>query len=310
MDRRRIGMLVLVVLALAAVVVPGIAGRAVPGRPVAAVVPPPPQTGDCLVGLTGLSHATYVDDTDTRIKYPWATYGACSGPIVGEVTSVDPTAHPLATATIGTYQSASSLCELAEVNYVGSVGPFDPATITTPGIGWQTVINIASLSIGPTPLQRAAGQSWTACIGATGDNTTYRGRIGGALDRGVLPPIFASCWAAFRAPERPQSCVIPHPLEIIATTEVFGVQQSVAQINKSCLGMAGRAMRTADPGKGGRLKIGVYVLEEPLYDRLTPLTTAALRQGNYQLSCVASVAEPDQLVGTIIGLGDKPLPLA
>ncbi len=303
-------MLLLVVVAFAAVIVPGVSGRRVFGSAVPAAVPPAPATADCVTAISPLPPVDVDTDESARTSYPSAVYGNCSGPIIGEVMSIDLTEHPLARATIGSYQHASSECELSEVNYVGSIGPFDPATITTPGIAWQADVSVQSLAIGPSALQRAAGQSWTACVGATPDRSPYRGRIGDALVDGVLPPAFATCWRSMMSSTEQQvaemkvPCATPHPVEIIALTEIFDARTTPAQVNKSCVGMASRAFRTADPTRGGRLKIAAYSFTSSW---LEPLTTVAAGSGF--LGCVASVDDPARLTGTLIGIGSKPLPI-
>lgn len=309
-DRRWAGLLLLIVVGLAAVAVPHLAGRRLAGSAVAAVVPSPPAVGDC---VTSLSPTPVIDQQSTDgapITYPDATYGPCSGIVLGEVMSLDVSVHPPQSTTVAGYLRVEAACGLDQVNYVGSIGPFDPATILTPGIAWRASAFVDSVPVGPGPLQRAAGQTWTACVGATSTRTPYRGRILNALSSGTLPPTYAVCWKSLRVSTDQQvddqltSCAARHPIEILATTEIIDPTTTTTQVLRSCLGLAGRAMRTSDPTRGGILRIAVYSMDG--YS-VRPLTSVALLAGS--VGCIASVAPPLGLVGTLIGLGDKPAPV-
>ncbi len=305
-----VGALVLALVALAAISVPGVIGRRLIGSPVAQTIPAPPSVGDCVTAISPVPPIDPGGDVDIAAAYPSASFGSCTGPIVGEVMSVDPSAHAFGNTTLASYELAGSVCELSEVNYVGSIGPFDPATITTPGIAWQADVTVESVAIGPTALQRAGGQSWTACLGATPDRSAYRGRISGALAGGVLPPAFATCWRSLKSATEQQTedqqipCSRPHPIEVIALTQITDATTTTAQVSKSYLGMAARALRTSDPTRGGRLKIAAYSMDG---SSVLPLTTAAMFQG--YLGCIASVGPPNRLDNTLIGVGSKPLPI-
>lgn len=310
MNRRTIGVALLVAVAITATIVPGVIGHQVSGSPAPEPIPPAPGVGTCLTAVSPPPPATEDTNPSARITYPSAEFGSCDGAVVGEVMSVDLTEHPLAKATIGTYQAASATCELDQVNYVGSIGPFDPATITTPGIAWQADVSIASVSIGPTALQIAGGQSWIACVGAARDRTAYRGRLQGALSGGVLPSTFATCWRSLaetdssEIDDRELTCAGPHSIEVIAETEIIGPDVDPGRINSTCLGMASRALRTDDPTRGGLLQIAAYALD----DRAAVLVGSNPRTGGF--ACIASVAEPHRLTGTVIGIGSKPLPIS
>lgn len=309
MDGRRIGALLLVVVAVAGVVVHGVTARSVTGTPVATVVPGAPVVGACVVTLSPSPNGR----GNTRVDYPYATFGRCDGPIVGEVMAVDPTHHDLARTTVSQYREASSLCELPEVTYVGSIGPFDPASLATPGIGigWMSQVTVESVSIGPTPLQRAAGQQWTACVGASRNRTTYTGTIASALTVGTLPPELATCWRTLVSSTEQQvtdpevACSQPHSVEILALTQIIDPTTTPAEVAASCLGMASRTLQTSDPTVAGRLRITAYSMDG---SSVMPVNQVNMLAGF--TGCVASVPAPERLLGTVIGLGSNPLPLA
>jgi hypothetical protein len=310
-DRRWAGLVLLIVVALAAVTLPHLGGRRVGGSAVVTVVPGAPQVGSCVTALSPAPSIQLDDAPDqTSITYPYAVYGSCDGVVAGEVMSLSNANRSPVGTTVGSYLRAGAACQLDEVNYVGSIGPFDPVTIAKPGIAWQAAAFVDSVLVGPDSLQRAAGQTWTACIGATPDRVPYRGRIANALTTGVLPPTFAICWKALPVSTDPQvddqltSCTTPHPVEVLATTQIIDDTTTTAQVDASCLGFASRAMRTADPTRGGVVRISAYSVGA---DSVRPLTTPALMVG--YIECIASVAAPQALVGTLIGLGDRPAPI-
>ncbi len=305
-----VGIFVLALVACVAVAAPGVVGRQLAGAPIPAVIPDPPEVGQCVTGISTMPAVDDVGDVDIPVDYPSAQFGSCTGPIVGEVMSVDLTQHELSRTTVASYQLAGSACELSEVNYVGSVGPFDPATITTPGIAWQADVTVESVAIGPTHLQAGGGQSWTACVGAAHDRSRYRGTLRSALSSGVLPPTFATCWKSLKSATEQQIeeqqvlCSTPHPIEVLALTQITDATTTTQQVTKSCLGMASRALRTADPTRGGQVRIAAYSMDG---SSVLPLTSAAMFQG--YLGCIASVDPPDRLTDTLIGIGSKPLPI-
>ena len=309
MDRRLAGLALLAVACLTLVVFPNFRGRPIGGFAVAVDVPPPPQTGQCLTTLSTVPQ----DDgsqSDPRVVYPTATFGACVSGVLGEVMSVDPRGFPAVPPTISTYTAASAQCEFSEVNYVGSIGPFDLTNPNVPSLAWQASVTIQSVSIGPSSLQRRAGQMWTACIGTTADSARYSGRIADALTKGSLPPTYATCWGskpastALRTDSALASCAAPHSVEILGTTQVIDASTTVAQVQRSCVGFAARAMRTADPTRGGELTIQAYSMDGA---SVMPLSSAELTAGF--LGCLATVDPPHQLVGTLIGLGDHAVPI-
>ena len=294
---------------LSVLVIPNLSGRPVAGSATAIYVPAPPQAGQCVTQLSAVPQ----DDggqNDPSVEYPIASYGPCGASVVGEVMSVEPKTLATPPVALSAYTRAGAECELAMVNYVGSIGPFDLTNPNTPSIAWQTTVTIQSVSVGPTDLQQRAGQTWTACIGTTSDDARYKGRIADALTRGTLPPTYALCWGSVPASTQQQNdtsvrpCAEPHTAEILGTTQITDPKTTAADVQRTCRGFAARAMRTADPTRGGALTIVAYSMDGT---SVLPLTAVELTSGF--LGCLAVVAAPHQLVGTVIGLGDRPAPV-
>ena len=100
-------------------------------------------------------------------------------------------------------------------------------------------------------------------------------------------------------------CSTPHPVEVLAVTQITDAKTTIGQVSKSCLGMASRTLRTPDPTRGGRVVIAAYSMDG---SSVLPLTAAALFQG--YLGCIAAVRSPNLLNDTLIGISSRPLPIA
>ena len=311
MNRQMLGLLVLSA-GIAILIASGANGSPIPGSPIAVQVARAPTAGTCVSSITP-SRATALappspDDQDVGdngpVTYPAAKVSSCGGAVVGEVMSVDQSRHDFARETVGSYQAANSSCEIEQVLYVGSIAPFDT---NEPGVIWLADVSMDSFVIGPDSEQRAVGQTWTACVVTTGDGALYRGRLKGALSAGTLPAQFATCWRSWkqtdasRADDRPVSCALAHSIELLALTQITDARVTPAQVQTSCLKMASRAMRVNDPTYAGRIDVRAYVQDG------TSMRPETAHSGD-GIACVASLSKPKQLVGTLIGLGDKPLP--
>jgi hypothetical protein len=163
--------------------------------------------------------------------------------------------------------------------------------------------------IGPDPVQRANGQHWTACVVGSSDGSAYQGSLRNALTTGTLPAGFGSCWSSTvlsaRGPTTDPGvpCDRPHPIELLGTTDLVDrVQTDVVQ--DACDVFAGRVLRTADPTHDGQILLQVLGLDgRPVI--LAP--SAEYLQGRF-VACIATAQSGSNFTGSLIGLGDKPLP--
>src|SRR5690242_18333921 len=125
MTRRWWGMILLAAVLTAAIVVPSVTGRRVAGEPVAGAVAGPPSSGDCVTWIADPwsrfdNPAPQIDDV---FAYPTATVGPCTGPIAGEVVSVNPGAAPPSRISATDYLSQISQCPIDAIAYTGSIAP-------------------------------------------------------------------------------------------------------------------------------------------------------------------------------------------
>ena len=101
------------------------------------------------------------------IDFPTAHFGPCDGAVVGEVASID-TALPPERIDANDYQNAVAQCALDAIGYLGSIPPVVGRGVGQPGILWTSVLSFRYTQIGPTDVQRAAGQQWSGCATLVG----------------------------------------------------------------------------------------------------------------------------------------------
>lgn len=294
-DRRRLtGLAVIAVAVIAMMLVAAGRHRVVDG---AAVVPPPPQIGDCV--------STAITDQEwqgmNEGKVPVLVSAPCEGARAGEVVSVDDqrayTQRDCWTPTLG---------------YLGvpaTTGPFSESETT-----WQTRTVVMSYTFGPSPLQVAAGQLWSACVVLGIDTEDFRPlpleesardaatRGGTAFDR------FAICSDA-PSPTEFTACGGPHRYEMVADAIALG--PSEADSLESCQALVSELTGMQDPSANGRLRVELTAYR---YDdgggSLLKADYLQARAAGGGVTCTVSPAAPDKmLTSTLVGLGKRPLPI-
>lgn len=302
-DRRWFGVVVVVGVLLAAVVGANPLTRRVAGDPAPVTVSGAPSIGDC---VTSLPTAERGADLDGTIDYPSAEYGPCNNPIVGEVSSVDQAIAPARQITGAEYWPLSAQCALDAIGYTGSIPPVVNQGGGRPGILWTPSLSFDYLPVGPSAVQRALGQHWSACVVGAVDATPYLGQLHQVLTGGVLPAVFGSCWpSAYLRSANQIPCDQPHPVELLGTTVLGGTSISTADVMAACVVYAGRVLRTADPTRQGVIALDVAGFDRVFEIQPTDDTNLAGRD----VSCYAKAPTGSRFNGTLVGIGDGPLPL-
>jgi len=250
------------------------------GQPVAAPVAAAPAVSDCVTVLsrTGLRRAAQ------------ATVATC-GPdavVVGEVAALlapaDRLDGPLRAV-------ATSRCRQLTASYPGRLDP----VVNGPGsfsLTWASAVTTGIEVIGPNRRQRAAGQTWRACVVTAPGGAGYRGRLGGSLTGGGLPAPFGACYRSFAPSDDARvPCISPHRLELLATAVTR--RTPLPAIDSSCRSYAARALRSADLTRAGALAVQVFSPTSSPFG----LSTCAIR-----------FADGRARSGSVIGLGSAPLP--
>lgn len=320
--RRSLGAAIVV---LAVLVIAGLnqwSGDAISGTPIA-VWPKPPPVGSC------------VDIEGGFAVVP------CKGPHDGEVTMAHDALDPIVTDTAR--DPIYDACDRAAASYLGRGAAGAPIAGTG---GWRSLGPAYSTQpVNAPPAERAGVYGWQVCVIRPAPPVRYTGSVRHASASGT-PGAYRTCWDVGGSAV---SCTLPHTTEVLAigapggpqladqpaasqqpdpsTAPVSGggsaggadeqaqraAQRAAAlaqqlilareQFAHQCVTAAARMIGVADPSYAGQLTVAV-------------LPAAAGEQGDAALpvtdgqDCVIQAAEGAQLVGSVIGWGDRPPPLA
>jgi hypothetical protein len=312
MDRRAGGIAMLILVLLAAAIVPNIATRVVSGRPEPAPVPGPPAIGDC---VTSVPPGLFSGAGSKYLVVPPMQYGNCSEGHYGEVTAVLPHV-PLQRNPIqidrGSGYELWNLCPTAGLEYAGLT---DPATGNAADpAAWIPSLNAGFVFAGPDARQKASGQTWGACVltaaGAVEDQPLqYSGSARGSVNGGRLPWMFGACTADTTENASQVPCTERHGVQILAQAELTTSDTSSTTRLADCAQVARRVTRMPDPTAGGRLVLAVRV---DRYDAAgdPSRSTGPLRKSETQYgTCTIATAGAATLHGSLFGLGADPVPL-
>lgn len=312
MDRRRwIGALVLVVALAGAVMVPAVVdGRRVAGQGRPVVFPDRPTAGSCLTALAGGSSG---GSSAQVVPLDDVTVGPCAGEVRGQIVGLldEPGDDTVGSRRDPCFRAAADSVGL---EYIGR-RPTLPEAPRTAGASWAPFLGFTVTRVVPGDAASRGGQRWVACVARPADGGGYSGRLDGAYTAGrSLPAPFATCWSLGRAAsdgapavdlDRGATvlpCDEPHPAELLAVARV-GDRSTTSReaMQAGCEAMAGVMMRVDDPTRGGALAV---VLDPVSSDGASRPTDP------WTLNCFVVATGGRQLVDTVVGWGDRPLPLA
>ena len=315
MDRRLVGALLVVVVLSAAIVLPPlVAGSRIAGSASPIDLPDPPSVGECLLNpLPATNGRDLADGTtggltgypaDLSDAAPVAAFGPCEGAVSGEVVQVvnaggDPPARRMAAS------AADQGCRSATAGYTGLLDVIRQFTGPTAGmdvVRWDPTVNVRHVWVQPDAVQRAAGRTWLACVVTPARPVRYQGRVAGAFAGRSLPDQFGVCWLQtdVSAAVTFVDCSEPHRSELVSIGSVSGHSDVAASdVSASCERLAARIVGRDDPTAGGVLTVGVDPEELPA--RLTSGRTI-------DITCFLTSTNDRRLVGTLVGLGDRPVP--
>lgn len=318
-SRRLVGLGVLAAAVLLLAAGAALGRPAVNGVAVAPPIDPPPQVGDCLFAGPGGPWGVR-DDQGAYRQNPFARrFGPCQGEWFGEVVDVRSGAQMTQDLVSDRgLATAGAACAVAEREYLAAP---DLSAVTGT---WQTTVLSDSVPIGPDPRQYAAGQAWQACLltppqwttegrsvvdGVDGRTGTTRDRLAGGWSDPDIRTRLGRC-EDFGAGDRPaQFCGTAHDLEWLALGWWNTEAPSATRLRAACSELAARLMQRTDPTAGGTLTAEVSVIGMGGFAMVVAADTTLPDSGSAQ--CLLRPTDGEQvLTGTLLGIGEGPVPLA
>jgi len=302
MDRRWVGVLVLVLALVAVAAAPSLTGRRVAGSAEPVIFPDSPQVGECLISAFPVASGT--EPALPEISADEARFGECGGVVGGEVVAVWARAND---AGLGAGRPGRDPCYPSTAEFAGLVSTGRstdlPGAQSTGPVRWRPTIGYDPVRVVPGDLERRAGRDWLGCLAVPTGHVRYPGTLRDAFTTGAMPAQFGSCWTGANLDQVPLTvpCDQPHRAELLAMGWIRDrVDAPTEVIDESCFAIAGRIMRTADPTRNGELTVVADRMTSGVVSRPdAPLTIA----------CFVTSAGPQHLSGTLIGLADRPVPL-
>ncbi len=302
MERRLAGLVVLLLALSAVVVVPSLDGRRVAGSAAAISFPDPPQVGDCL--RSPFSQTAVGPGTPAEIAVTQTDLGPCGGSASGEVVAfweTESAARQAPTSRFGgpCYRQAAEYAGLESAGRSTDL----PGAPTVGSVRWKPTIAFDPYLVVPGELEQRAGRHWVACLVVPMGGVAYSGTLRDAFVHG-LPAQYGLCFdsADFDLLPTLLLCDQPHAAELLATGWIRDrSQMSLAEVEDACRGIAGRLIGAADPSRGNTLEI--------ISDRLTSQSVDR-SDGPLTIGCFAAAGGSAQLSGSVLGLGDRPVPIA
>ncbi len=311
--QRLVGLVVLVVVAVAALVTAQL-HPPVTGDASRAPIPGPPAVGDCLLDPAVITAQSLIV---AGSKPSWLRTGPCQGQRFGEVTAVlsDKDLPPSPASSSSTNGNNSNgvtvpdpyrdLCRIAVTAWIGLPTPDTPIVDR-----WLPDPAVGVVLSGPNPIQRAAGQDWTACIiavnkwqtsipdaavnGTSGRATAgYDSTTRTMFNPGPPLPAFAYCVPNLDNPE-PVPCTTAHTVELIGTETTD--HPTTEADRRGCHTLTQQLTAMPDPTAAGKLT-------------LTTIDDPAPTASQHFLTCLISTTGQHQLTGPLLGLKNKPIPI-
>ncbi|GAA2015166.1 septum formation family protein [Nakamurella flavida] len=293
MDRRAQGLLLLVLAVLAALVVPNLGARSVPGLPRAAAIPGPPNTGDCLLDPL---QSSFEPSTGRRIWTGTPRYAPCAGDRVGEVVLVEPDVDRRPRTRSLAYRP-SDTCTAAAAAFIGL--PPDLAGRDRVFGTWFPAVSAPTVRLAPDVVQWAGGQRWAACVvltPGTAGSTVYPTSLRGTFEAGLLPQAFGTCWdTTDPVYSTTIDCGTAHAAEGFGfADDLTGTTQEA--LDTSCRRLVDVLTAMPDATAGGTLSVGAAVVPDEG------------EGGNGFALCRVAAPADRTLTGTLLGLGTGEIP--
>lgn len=316
MTQRRLGLLVIGLVAMVVTVVANLRPTSIDGSARSAPVPPMPTVGDCVLDPVSLSSLTSARNAAVAPSfgrsYPRQQIAPCTGARYGEVVTVirAPRAPVMAGDASNRYVEDPNMdsCYRSTPRYLGlSAGPVSTY--------WEPFLRSTSAISAPSIRQQAAGQQWVACVmslaptdGATGQvlRRTYTSTLRDAVHTGASRDALGSCLEfADRELDVGSDCARPHALELFAFGSTGASAVDRTELQATCLQLVRQVTAMPDPTAAGALRLDMYVGQASAADDAEPAVPA-----DSALQCGIVAVGQRALTGSLIALGSQPIPWA
>ena len=300
MDRRPLGLGVVLVVLVAALLTPTLLGRRTSGTAVAVPIAAAPQIGDCLFDIRRVAGFAGVADGSSTVV-------PCTSAHHGEIITQTATIGATATSRRGGGQLPNlAACATTAYWYLG-VRPLDEMGQRSNSLGaWWPAFAADFEMLRPGPLQQRVGQSWSACV-LTSPHDLLIGSVAHLFGGTPRASPIALCSATANIElYKSVSCNQPHATEIMGWRVADRSSADEASLRQSCAELAVRMTGRTDPEADGELQIAVVVIrstEGPVREGWGPG-----HSGPYRAACTVGTAGPRLLTGSVGGLGAAPLP--
>ncbi len=309
-SRRWSGILLLAIAAFAVFVIPRVLSPGIAGSPSGLPFPDPPPVGACvLVDPDAVVQVPCSQEHDGEVAKSWP-----AGELPAPTFVLNRNYSMLATDDDGALLTSDALCSGWGSQYVGTLKKFGPALWSPAEPSYFTV------TVGAPPGSGTESHHWVACVVFPGEQSKYLGSVhdsGGATGN-TRPDVFGWCFptTSGATPAVYVSCAEPHRLEQLATfiptqqmfyANTITVETTMTEIDSRCRQLATQMIGAADPTFGGQLEIVAAAVSD-LQD-VGEGMESVVRSGLLIPDCVVRYLGAGQLTGTVVGLGEHPLPL-
>lgn len=299
---RRVGMLLLAVVMVLLIWAAAVHGRGLPGEPTAAPVPAAPRVGDC---IQVNPHDRAAELYPAAAPLPVLRSGDCSGLRYGEIVSLLDGVPDGADVPVG----ATRQCVESAFSYLGIPGP-PPA----PELPVGPAVSVWYTLAGPDDRQRAAGQSWVACVvflppsDDASAPVTIDHSLRGAWHQADDRRLFAQCLDQVGAGSA--NCRWPHRVEVISR-RLGDPAASPEAVHEACTRDVVEALGSPAALNRGELSVlALPALPDPTGDGLSTGPGAVTADAAYVTNCMVSPTDTSRLlVASVRGLQDAPAPL-
>ena len=314
MNRRRVGLLVLALVLLAAVTVPNAVGRTIPGVAQAVPMPGSPSVGQCVGQRFDLGWFM-AGGSSAKYRYPELGIGDCGSAHYGEVVSViaTPTIPKILGDSGGGYavdDKNMDACYQAAAQFLGLRAAEQPDLFGY----WRRSVMYPVVPLMPTARQRAAGQHWLACatylnqLSADGAVSLvgYPGSLRNAVSTGAGRNYLGFCpkeadWIQMSA----TSCDMPHHGEVFGSGGALPHDVARTTLTSSCKNLIDQVTKNADLIRVGRLVVTVQIT-----DKNGATVKGAMIPAQSNLQCGIVTPAGRLLQGSLIAIGTGPIPWA